>query len=338
MWTRRLMRTAFIFLVTMTTLARELDGNVEEWIRVDDGMTMESVWALEAGENRLYAGASNGFFISQDHGRTWRATLFKEQILTITIDLNTVYAGTVHQGVFRSDDAGKTWKPIRDGLRFYGRDDGERRYGKVRRILVTRDKITNVMYHDGTYTSTDWGETWHDVSEEWLLGDSIYSMTEFDGYLWSSISLGRFLRSPDHGQTWKRLPDSEIERVIDWAVLNNRLYVAGEEGIGRWNEETQAWEYLMKGLPTGSHSDPDDPPWVSSLAVNRGRLFAGLSGHMLPGRQGVYVFDARAEIWSSVSLDELAVYALLSHESFLYAGAGSAYDDIYGIYRARIPI
>ena len=57
------------------------------------------------------------------------------------------------------------------------------------------------------------------------------------------------------------------------AVLNNRLYVAGEEGIGRWNEETQAWEYLMKGLPTGSHSDPDDPPWVSSLAVNRGRLF-----------------------------------------------------------------
>ena len=184
MWTRSLIRTAFIFLVTMTTLARELDGNVEEWIRVDDGMTMESVWALEAGENRLYAGASNGFFISQDHGRTWRATLFKEQILTITINGNTVYAGTVHQGVFRSDDAGKTWKPIRDGLRFYERDDGERRCGKVRRILANRGEVIVVMYHDGTYTSTDWGETWHDVSEEWLLRGSIYSI---DGVRWLSL-------------------------------------------------------------------------------------------------------------------------------------------------------
>ena len=94
----------------------------------------------------------------------------------------------------------------------------------------------------------------------------------------------------------------------------------------------------MKGLPTGSHSDSAAPPWVSSLAVNRGRLFAGLSGHMLPDRQGVHVFDARTETWSSVGLNGLAVYALLSYEPFLYAGAGSAYDDVYGIYRARIPI
>ena len=321
--------TAFIFIVAIAMLPQELDADIgTAWIRVDDGMTMESVWALEAGENRLYAGASNGFFISQDHGRTWRATLFKGQILTITIDLNTVYAGTVHQGVFRSDDAGKTWKPIRDGLRFYGRDDGERRYGKVRRILVTRDKITNVMYHDGTYTSTDWGETWHDVSEEWLLGDSIYSMTEFDGYLWSSISLGRFLRSPDHGQTWKRLPDSEIERVIDWAVLNNRLYVAGEEGIGRWNEETQAWEYLMKGLPVLSIGATAS---IKSLTVYRGRLFAGVYDHA-GAEGGVYMFDDRIDTFVPAGLQGSSVTALVTHQSDLYAATRE------GIFRATIPI
>ena len=179
------------------------------------------------------------------------------------------------------------------------------------------------MYHGGTYTSTDWGETWRDVSREWLLGHSIYSMTEIDGYLWSSISLGRFLRSPDGGQTWERLPDSEIERVNDWAVLNNRLYVAGEVGIGRWNEETRVWEYPMEGLPTDS---PGNPVWLYNLTVYDGRLFVGLNDH------GIYVFDARAETWFPVGLDGLTITARLSYESSLYAGTGKD-----GIYCAAIP-
>ena len=227
------MRTAFILIVAITTLTQELDADIGTWIQLDDGMTMGWVAVLAADERQLYAATDNGIFISQDHGHTWHATSFKDPSSTITVDGSTVYAGSWSKGVFRSNDAGTTWKPKRDGLRFQDLD-GERYYGEVRRILVTRDKIINVMYHGGTYTSTDWGETWRDVSREWLLGHSIYSMTEIDGYLWSSSSLGRFLRSPDGGQTWERLPDSEIERVNDWAVLNNRLYVAGEVGIGRW--------------------------------------------------------------------------------------------------------
>ena len=144
---------------------------------------------------------------------------------------------------------------------------------------------------------------------------------EFDGYLWSSISLGRYLRSPDHGQTWERLPTSEIERVNDWAVFNNRLYVAGGDGIGRWNDEARNWEYPMEGLPTSTRANP----WVHTLAVHEGRLFAGLE-------QGVHVFDERAKTWFSVGLDKLEVHALLSYAPALYASAGND-----GIYRAEIP-
>ena len=206
MWVRRLMRTAFAFLVTMT-VTQKLDANIGTWTRLDDGITMNWPLVLATDEHRFYTGAENGIFISLDRGGTWHATSFKENCSTITVDWNTVYAGTVYQGVFRSDNRGKAWKPIQEGLRFH-EQDGARYYGEVRRILARRGEIINVMYHGGTYTSADWGETWRDVSEEWIAGNSIYSMMEFDGYLWSAVSVRSMYRSPDMGQKWEILLSS----------------------------------------------------------------------------------------------------------------------------------
>ncbi len=317
MWTQGFIRTALIFLVTMTLLVRESDGDAETWIKLFDVINWEWVSVLEAGENQLYAGTSERIFISQNDGYSWYTVTFKDLVTAITADGDTVYAGTWSTGVFRSDDAGVTWKPILNGLRVLERDDGERFYGIVYRILVRGNEIINVMYHKGTYVSNDRGETWHDVSGEWELGDSIQSMTEFDGYLWSAISAISMRRSPDNGRTWEHVRQYKSGRINDWAVLNNRLYIAGSDGIGRWNEQTRDWEYPMKGLPSKRE--------IYSLAVHEGRLFAGLRSN------GVYVFDAKSEIWFSVGLDKVVVRALLSYKSSLYAGT----DD--GLYSTRIP-
>ena len=147
-------------------------------------------------------GQSYGIFISDDRGRTWRhMSDFNITALRIGVDGNTVYVGTYWDGMFRSDDAGVNWKLIRDGLRFTEWDDGERIYGQVRRILVNFDEIIAVAYHSGTYVSNDQGETWHDISDEWEQGNSIWSMTQFDGYLWSAISSYSMARSSNNGRT-----------------------------------------------------------------------------------------------------------------------------------------
>ena len=302
-FTRIFTRTVLIclLLVTTTTQAQRLDGDVNTWIQLYDEMTIGWVKALEAGERQLYAGADNGIFISQDYGRTWHTTSLKEGITAIAVHGNTVYAGTWGKGVFRSEDAGRTWTPIRNGLRTYVSGS----YPRSHQILIMRDKIINVMYHGGTYISKDKGDTWHEVSREWFPeGDSIPRMTEFDGFLWRITSLGTTYRSPDNGQTWEVVGSFNHDRIQDFAVFNNRLYAGGEGGVGRWNEETR-WEYPMKGLP--------DNPTVHSLAVNDSRLFAGLRGH------GVYVFDALAETWSSVGLDGHSAETLLAYKSTLPA-------------------
>ena len=101
------------------------------------------------------------------------------------------------------------------------------------------------------------------------------------------------------------------------------------KGFARWNEEGLPfpWEYRIVGLPSDSDGYLDYAPSLTSLAVNRGRLFAGLYDH------GVYMFDARSDTWIPAGLQWLTVSALVSHQSELYA----AVDD-KGIYRASIPI
>ncbi len=314
MQTRRLIKAAVAVIVVGMGVDLKSAWGVNNWIQLDDGVAMESVTSLAAHGFRLYAGSDNGVFVSEDGGNSWSPTSFNDPVSTLTVNGELVYVGTWGKGVFRSDDAGLTWKPIRNGLRVHEFQDGTRYYGEVRHILITDNTIINIMYHNGTYTSTDRGETWHDISKEWLQGNSIYSMTEFDGYLWSAISIGSMLRSPDSGKTWEELGRFDYGRVNDWAVLNGRLYVAGQAGVGVWNDTTQDWEYPMTGLPIGNRHGPNDPPYVSTFVVHGGRLYAGLQTH------GVYVFDLQSGTWAPTGLEGRSVYSLLSHGSGLYAG------------------
>ena len=323
---QRLTKVAVAVIVVGMVAGLKPVWGVNNWIQLDDGIAMESVRSLAAHGPRLYAGSDNGVFTSMDGGNSWFPTSFNNPVSTLTVDRDTIYVGTWVQGVFRSDDAGLTWKPIRDGLRFR-EHEGKRYYGDVRRILITDNNIINVMYHNGTYTSTDRGETWHDISKEWSRGNSIYSMTEYGGYLWSGVSIGSMLRSPDGGKTWETIRYFDNDRVNDWAVLNGQLYVAGQAGVGVWNESTQNWEYPVVGLPIGHLGRPNDPPHVSTFSVHEGRLFAGVRTH------GVYVFDVQSGTWSPAGLEGTSVYSLLSHGSGLYAG--TAENGIYYFAKVR---
>ena len=120
MWTRCSMRTAFIFLVTMTMLANESGANIRaEWTQLTVGQPMESVHVLEADGFHLYASAGiraeSGLYISQDNGYTWHSTSPQHIVDAIAIHQNFAYAGTRAKGIFRPDDRGNTWKLKNNG-------------------------------------------------------------------------------------------------------------------------------------------------------------------------------------------------------------------------------
>ena len=159
---------------------------------------------------------------------------------------------------------------------------------------------------------------------DYPIGRDLVSMAEYDGYCWASSVWYYLYRSPDNGATWECLgrPSSRGSGAEPryWLVHNNQLYAGelfGEHGFARWNEEKLTMEDLSDGLP--------DSPYMTSLAVNRDRIFAGLGG-------GVYTFDQETETWTSAGLNGSFVRSLVSHRSYLYAGTA------VGIYRASIPI
>ena len=95
--------------------------------------------------------------------------------------------------------------------------------------------------------------------------------------------------------------DPSDQSANDWAVLDNRLYVAMLGGVARWNEKAHTWEYLMDGLPVHrtvvpiASSYPRGSPWISSSAVHGGLLFVGI-GANLSTEGGVHVFDTRRKL------------------------------------------
>ena len=116
-------------------------------------------------------------------------------------------------------------------------------------------------YHQGTQISHNRGDSWRDVTSEWkasqgkgspdiIVGTGIFSMTEFDGYLWAAYSNSRAFRSPDNGETWEVIPYwdkgsiADFDRIHDWAALGDKLCVAGNDGFGRWNEAELMWDNL----------------------------------------------------------------------------------------------
>ena len=355
-WPRTFMRTAFIFLVAMTMSANESDANIRTlWIPlVGTEALVERTNSLETDGRRLYVGTQDGLYISDDDGSTCRPTNLTDAIGIIAISTDAIYA-TAHgseRGLYRSDDRGETWKPIHSAMPTATsvRVDGSEyeRPPYMQQILSTSSSaIIAVAYNDGTYISNDRGETWHDPVEEWMypgpkaphvpdysFSDSIWSMTEFDGYWWAVLSSGStaVLRTHDNGGTWEYVGGlATLERrwfgqVRDWTVLDGQLYVGCSKGFAQWNEAEQAWEDLSRGLPPPYkfliHPDHE----IQVLAVNRNRIFAGLR------ENGVWTFDKRSETWTPIGLGGLTVVALVFHQSELFALTRE------GIFRATISV
>lgn len=285
--------TPLLFLIWLINCVQDARA---EWEHVPGTEVIGSVRLLESDGLRLYAVGDTGFYLS-------------------------------------FDDGGNTWKQINEGLHIFDHPKWGRRHGSVFQLLVTNSgMVINVGYHQGTHISGNRGNLWRNVTSEWkiphgnpnydfLLGSGIFSMTEFDGYLWAVYSSNSrsIYRSPDGGETWEHLPELIYGAITDWAVLGDRLYVAGYHGFGRWNEAEFMWENLSRGLP--------EEPYMNRLAVNRGRIFAACH----ESDRGVWLYDQPSETWFPTGPRHIVVDSLISHGSDLYAGTEN------GIYRASIP-
>jgi photosystem II stability/assembly factor-like uncharacterized protein len=158
------------------------DGSPHPW-------EFARVWHLEPSPtdpDRVYAGAEDAaLFVSDDGGGTWAelAGLRTHQsgpgwqpgaggmcLHTVVLDRHDpdrIIAGISAAGAFRSDDAGRSWRPVNRGLHSEGIPDPDADVGHcVHHIAAhpTRPDVLFMQKHWDVMRSDDGGESWREVS------------------------------------------------------------------------------------------------------------------------------------------------------------------------------
>ncbi len=142
------------------------EGN-ELWIGTDRGIYAlqdgSEVWReisnksqtrglLKVGNN-FVAGTYEGIALSSDNGETWNVVNRKTKPSKLKVVDGKIIAIDMGNEVALSEDMGKTWKPIQDGV---VHDNHVFEIVKMENNLMRSQS-------DGIYMSQDWGKTWKDI-------------------------------------------------------------------------------------------------------------------------------------------------------------------------------
>ena len=242
----------------------------------------------------------------------------------------TYYMGATGGGVWKTDDAGKTWRNISDG--FFNT-------GSVGAIAVS-ESDPNVIYvgmgeapvrgvmtshGDGVYKSTDAGQTWEHLGLEMTRQISKIAIhpdnpdvvfVAAQGSPYGANEERGVYRSTDGGQSWQKVHyvdensgvsdlsmDMTNPRVIYAAYWDHRRFPwkvqSGGPGSGIWKSSDggESWTELTKGLPKGTMGKIG----VSVSRADNKRVWAIIEAE----DGGLYRSDNGGKSWRLINPDRL---------------------------------
>lgn len=226
---------------------------------------------------RLYAGTSQGVYLSWDNGINWESVPVHNRPLrytAIAADGRFVFVGS-DRGLFRSENSGVRWDSTALGLPTL----------PVTAIRMNSPQFLTVALQrsdtqpGGLYQSFSAGANWAPMNNAPLDLVSVYSLIALpNGGLLAGGDGAAYL-TPNGGQTWTRgvLPSGRITAL---ARLANGTLFAGTSGYGVYRSTNQGltWNPANLNLPSE----------VSSVAEDGiGRLWAATAG-------GVFVRDTQS--------------------------------------------
>lgn len=241
-------------------------------------------------------------------------------------DPNEWYVAVGSGGVWKTTNAGTTWKPIFDDQSSYSIGCVTIDPQNTLNVWVgTGENVggRHVGYGDGIYLSTDGGETWKNMglkNSEHISKIIIHPENSdivwvaAQGPLWNKGGDRGVYKTTDDGTTWKKvLGDDEwvgaTDIIIDprnpdilyaatWQRARNvAIYLGGGHGSGiyRSTDGGDTWEKLSKGLPSSNMGK-------IGLAIspqNPDVLYAAIELERRTG--GVFKSENRGSSWKKMS-------------------------------------
>ncbi len=229
---------------------------------------------------------SNQLFVSDDRGATWRKAAMQglrsadsRRMNSLTLDptdKDRVFVALAGEpgtggGVFQSEDAGETWKPISSGLPDEGLFQAEI-WHVGRELAASQDGslVAISSYKSRVFHRSPGTQLWAEATEKFGKINSVEADPFVPGrYLIASPTSGLH-ESSDSGATWTRLnPDSPAHHVTFDKAVAGRIAVGTSDGVALSTDAGQTWRLLDKELPNRA---------ANSVAFAGDRLIVGTGG------------------------------------------------------------
>jgi hypothetical protein len=237
-----------------------------------------TVYALAANNNNIFAGTTEGVYISNDNGADWSlitdGLIYGEYVYSIISSGENTFAGT-SGGVYLSTNNGILWTEVIKGLPSNV---------SVNALFFLGNNIL-AGTGGGIYLSSDKGANWSDANQG-LIGTKINTLAVSGNYIfagtYNSYGVEGVYLSSDHGNSWS-LSNNGIPTGISFNALvvnGNNIYAGGDNGFYLSTNSGISWS--QSGL-TGTI--------VNSLAVSGNNVFAGTI-------DGVYLSTDNGSAWA----------------------------------------
>ena len=171
---------ATLFAGTMNAgVFRSIDQGIH-WEPINLGLVALDIQTLAVSDRFLFAGTSTGVFrlvLSNTDQSPWESVnenLTHRNVKVLLIKAETLWAGTLEGGVFRSKNSGETWSQTNlhqvDIQALYATEVSEEMLQNTVELTALRQVLVDGTYllfagtsEDGTFYSTDDGITWRSI-------------------------------------------------------------------------------------------------------------------------------------------------------------------------------
>jgi photosystem II stability/assembly factor-like uncharacterized protein len=256
------------------------------------------VWHLEPSPDdpdKVYAGVEDAaLFLSEDGGGNWRELPGLREhgsgpswqpgaggmcLLTIVLDPSRperMFVAISAAGVFRTDDAGATWRPANRGLHSEGIPDGDAEVGHCVHRLAMHPERPDVLFmqkHWDVMRSDDGGDSWREVSGNLPTDfgfvidvhahepETVYVVPiTSDSLHYPPDGKLRVFRSRSGGEEWEPLSKGLPQQDCYVNVLRDAMAVDGLDDCGVYFGTTggqvyaspdggDSWQAIVRDLP-----------------------------------------------------------------------------------------
>lgn len=296
----------------------------------------------------LYFVAGSSVFEVKKKATSWELVENKVDhiFLCLTADpekQGRLYAGTFEDGLWLSDDSGKTWRQAGEGIA----------HESILSVTVSPTEVINDLSvvwvgtePSGLFRSEDGGKTWMDYPSllnlpsepTWSFPPRPYTHhvryiqpdLHHENKIYVGIELGGVMKSVDQGKTWEdRKPGSQFDchTITMNKHAKGRIYEAAGGGYAESVDGGKTWETINDGLEPYTYLvdiavDPANHNTIVASAAKNAR-----TAYQPSRASTVLVRRENNQPWEVISeglpeAEGSAVFQLLSHDmepGFFYA-------------------